>query len=313
MTLLHFRGRRQAETSRASTEINSENRSHSSTCGALNPSEANTEHDEVMAELHDLLVRELTDCGLIDLFTSQSLPQYASEKDTLTDAGSEKQHKATELGNGASGGVPQHWTGPSQPAPADLLTVESPHGRTEEPSGNRGSFQRDVPPLEDQNEPISRAMQRIRAALRRWKPLHGEVDLETLERLKNSIVERSAWFLREQAEQRARWKAMRQNPSYVVEDFTANQRTFFSWIRTSFRMVLTGAAIGKLLHGTSVIILGVLYAALGLICIAAGTMHFYHWQRTLYNHRYLRDSRPFIVVFLGITATSVVALMACWK
>jgi uncharacterized membrane protein YidH (DUF202 family) len=245
------------------------------------------------AELETLVRRELTEQGLDELFQGQVRrrerdPGNGSAQNDISSFSEPSEARAGLIGSG-----PLSWQ-------AHLLEVDET------------SHQRPAETVDEQEASASEWTRSFLTGLYRLKGKLRDGDAESWERLKHMILERATWFLREQAEQQLRWKAMRQDPSYVVEDFTANQRTFFSWIRTSFRMVLTGAAVGKLLKGTPVIVLGVLYAALGLVYIALGTMHFYHWQRTLYDHRYLRDSRPFFIVFLGITATCVAGFVACW-
>ncbi|KAK4533508.1 hypothetical protein CCYA_CCYA17G4390 [Cyanidiococcus yangmingshanensis] len=257
------------------------------------PETRNVAEDRLAAELEVLVRRELTEQGLDELFRTRFTPPAEREESRVTRDETSTFSEPSEARDEQIGTGPLSWQ-------ARLL------------ESNQVPHQLFSRPGDESMTRVSEWSNTLRAGLQRLKVKLRQGDAEAWEQLKTVIVERTTWFLREQAEQQLYWKAMRQDPTYVLEDFTANQRTFFSWIRTSFRMVLTGAAIGKLLKGTPVIILGVLYAALGLLFIAIGTMHFYHWQRTLYDHRFLRDSRPFVIVFFGITATCAVGFVACW-
>ena len=127
-----------------------------------------------------------------------------------------------------------------------------------------------------------------------------------------TLRHRLRWFLREDAEQHVRWTAMRADPSFVLEDFRANDRTFMSWVRTSLRLVLTGAAVGRLLVGRSVIVLGVMYAVAGMIIVIAGIVRFYRWQNALHAKQYLYEPLAQLLLFVLGTTTAVTAMVATW-
>eukprot|EP00166_Cyanidium_caldarium_P003078 ctg_299.g168 len=127
-----------------------------------------------------------------------------------------------------------------------------------------------------------------------------------------TLRHRLRWFLREDAEQHVRWTAMRADPSFVLEDFRANDRTFMSWVRTSLRLVLTGAVVGRLLAGRSVIVLGVMYAVAGMIIVIAGIVRFYRWQNALHAKQYLYEPLAQLLLFALGTTTAVTAMVTTW-